>query len=199
MIADIVQAAPYDKQYKCLQTPGMEDYWLQVGPDPGIHIEIKYGIAPLETSLIDVGGVPTAINGPYRNLPEPSTVEPGKDFHCYRIDGVTQKERILQMNRKAHGGKIRSDLAFFEYECDGPSAPKCLEPEFLNEPSKGYDPNAPQVHHEVRKTDLRGCKWGTNSNKNAAVISAKLNGYLSNNYPTKAEVEQINTVPPYTP
>ena len=88
MIADIVQAAPYDKQYKCLQTPGTENYWLQVGPDPAIHIDINYGIAPLETSLIDVGGVPTAINGPYRNLPEPSTVEPGRRFWCDRINGV---------------------------------------------------------------------------------------------------------------
>jgi hypothetical protein len=55
------------------------------------------------------------------------------------------------------------------------------------------------VNHEVRRTDKRGCPWGTNANKNAAVISGKLNRALYNNYPSKEEVEQINKVPPYTP
>ena len=55
------------------------------------------------------------------------------------------------------------------------------------------------MNHVVRKTDKRGCPWGTNANKNAAVISGRLNRYFYNNPPLKAEVEQINKVPPYTP
>jgi hypothetical protein len=198
MIADVYGAAPYDKNYKCLPVAGTKDYWLQVGPDPAIHIDIKYGNAPLETSLIDVDGVPTAVSGPYRNLPEPSKVKVGGRFNCYYIDGVVQTERILQMNRKAHGGVIHSDLAGFTWPCNEPDNPICTEETELKAASEN-DPNAARVHHVVRKTDLRGCKWGTNSNKNAAVISRRLNGFLYNKYPTKEEVDQINAVPPYTP
>ncbi|TKD06383.1 hypothetical protein [Polyangium fumosum] len=203
-IPEVFGAAPYDKGYECQEVQGTKDWWLQVGPDPAIKIDIYYLDAPLETSLIDVNGVPTAINGPYRNLPEPSKVIPGKDFHCYHIDGVKQKERLLQVNRDAHKGdagegEIHSDLAGFEYECDGPGKLQCIEPLVLQEPSQGYDKNRAEVHHVVRARDLRGCDWGTNSNKNAVVISAKLNNYLKNKYPTKEEVDWVNAVPPYTP
>lgn len=63
----------------------------------------------------------------------------------------------------------------------------------------GYDPNAARVHHIVRRRDLRGCDWGTNANKNAAVISDKLNNRLKNYYPSANEVNQINNVAPYSP
>jgi len=58
--------------------------------------------------------------------------------------------------------------------------------------------DAARVHHVVRRTDPRGCKWGSNANGNAAVISRGLNGHLHNKYPLKEEVEQINKVPLYT-
>jgi hypothetical protein len=94
---------------------------------------------------------------------------------------------------------IHSDLAGFTYPCeDDCGKPKvCTEPLILN--TTGKDPNAAQVHHEVRKTDQRGCPWGTNSNRNAVVISARLNKHLYNNYPSAAEVIQVNKVPPYAP
>lgn len=200
LVPDVYGAAAYDKTYKCQQIKGTMDWWRQVGSDPAIKIDIKYQDAPLETSDIDINGVPTTINGPYRNLPEPSKVLPGKDFHCYYIDGVKQKKRILEVNKEAHGGVIHSDLAGFTWPClDKDKKPtKCTEEIELIEGSLDRA-KAPQVHHEVRRKDLRGCDWGTNSNKNAVVISAKLNNYLSNNYPTKDEVDRVNLVPAYTP
>ena len=51
----------------------------------------------------------------------------------------------------------------------------------------------------VRRKDLRNCSWGTNSNKNAVVISRKLNIYLTNNYPSAEEIKRVHLVPAYTP
>src|SRR5262249_19855814 len=51
----------------------------------------------------------------------------------------------------------------------------------------------------VRRVDKHSCPWGTNSNKNAAVISLKLNRFLWYKYPSEDEVVRINQVPPYTP
>jgi hypothetical protein len=47
--------------------------------------------------------------------------------------------------------------------------------------------------------DLRCCPWGTNSYKNAAVISRKLNGFFSNNNPPADEVKRLNDATAYTP
>jgi hypothetical protein len=207
MIAEVYGAAPYADNYKCEDIKGTDDWSLQVGSDPANKIIINYQAAPLETSLIDVEGVPTLeVNGPYRNLPQLITVKPGETFYCSTglvgADGGTlnQREWILQVNRAANDGGIRSDLAGFEYPCKDECGKwtKCTEPEFLKT-GPSNDPEAAQVHHVVRRKDLRKCDWGTNANKNAAVISRKLNIYLLNNYPSADEVNQINAVPPYTP
>jgi hypothetical protein len=179
-----------------------------VGPDSMQIVHIDLVDAPLQHPLIEVDAVPTiAVNGPYRNLPEPQDLAPGNDFYKNVVDknGVTieQKELILKVNRDANGGKIRSDLAGFEYPCNGPDKPMCVEKEFLKDPAdkttSQYDADAAQVHHVARRKDTRCCPWGTNSNTNAAVISRKLNIILTNSYPTAAEVLQINNVPPYQP
>ena len=47
--------------------------------------------------------------------------------------------------------------------------------------------------------DKRNCSWGTNSNKNAAVISRKLNRFLWNKNPPADEVKKLNNATPYTP
>ena len=124
------------------------------------------------------------------------------DFHCERIDNVEQWERILQVNRDAHGGKIHSDLAGFTYPCKKGCPEMCTEPFVLKDPKNTpnrYDPERAEVNHVVRATDKRSCLWGTSSNKNAAVISGRLNRHLYNNYPSKEEVEQINKVPAHMP
>ena len=112
---------------------------------------------------------------------------------------MNQKERILQINRAAHGGKVHSDLVGFTFPCKVNGTPTmCIEPDVLEDPA---DPNGtyPEVHHVVPVSDQRGCPWGTNSNKNAAVISRKLNQFLTNDYPPANEVVQINTAPVYAP
>jgi hypothetical protein len=49
----------------------------------------------------------------------------------------------------------------------------------------------------VPRGDKRCCPWGTNSYKNAAVISAKLNNYFTNNNPPVEEVNELNHAKPY--
>lgn len=200
-IGEVSGNAPFDKGYTC-QPVGNGDYTLQIGSDVANYITINYQAAPRQSPLIEIDGVPTEVNGPYRNLTEPQTVEPGEDFHCEKIDNFEQWERILQVNRDAHGGKIHSDLAGFTYPCKKGCPQMCTEPLVLKDPKNTpnrYDPERAEVNHVVRATDKRSCPWGTNSNKNAAVISGRLNRHLYNNYPSKEEVEQINKVPAYMP
>lgn len=208
-IAEVYGAAKYeDHPNTCKQVPGTEDFSLQVGPDVANKIFIRLGDAPLESSLIEVdGGAPLEVNGPYRNLPTPSEVAPGNTFHCAKINGVEQWEVILQANRDAHKndagvGEIHSDLAGFMYPCkECGKLTTCTEPLILKDPettSNQYDRNRAEVHHEVRAKDLRDCKWGTNANSNAVVISLRLNRHLSNRYPSATEVNMVNKVPPYT-
>lgn len=205
-VPDVVGAAAYDPKYpECHKADNGTDYWRQTGSDTANRFNVFFAEAPRETPLIDVNGVRTPIDGPYRDLPEPPVVKVGGDFKCasgmFKATGesMTQREWLLDVNKKAHGGEIHSDLAGFRYQCDDAcgKTTTCTEPLVLNL-TKG-SPDAAQVHHEVRKTDRRGCLWGTNSNRNAVVISARLNKHLYNTYPTAAEVIQVNKVPPYKP
>lgn len=187
--------AAYKKGYACQSVPGSKDYTLQIGPDIANKITIYYQKAPRQTPLIDVGGVPTEVNGRYRKLPEPATVEPGREFFCSNA----QRQAILQANRNANEGKLKSDLKGFTWPCEENGvATTCIEEEVLKE-SPPSDPNAAQVHHVVRRLDKRSCPWGTNSNKNAAVISRRLNRFLTNNEPGANEVTTINALPPSPP
>lgn len=184
--------AAYDPGYTC-QAVGNGDYTLQIGPDPANKLFIYLKDAPRQTPLIDINGVPTAVNGPYRNLAEPKTLGPGEVF------STKQRELILQVNHSNNGGMIRSDLAGFVYPCNKNDPSKmCTEPTFLKEGDPN-DPEAPEVHHVVRRKDQRCCSWGTNSNTNAVVISRKLNQFFLNKYPSADEVTWVNNVPAYTP
>lgn len=206
LVPDVVGASAYDKTHpECKKADNGIDYWRQIGPNIANKMNVFYAEAKRETPLIDVNGVRTAVNGPYRDVPEPPVVKVGGDFRCpsgmFNAEGksITQRDWLVEVNKKAHGGEIHSDLAGFTYLCDDGCGNRtiCTEPLVLNETGGG--PNAAQVHHEVRKTDQRSCVWGTNSNRNAVVISARLNKHLYNTYPTAAEVIQVNKVPPYTP
>jgi hypothetical protein len=208
-IAEVSGNAPFDKGYMCQPVAGTEDYTLQVGSDVANYITINYQAAPRQTPLTDINGVPTAVDGPYRDLTDPAQVAPGNMFEwpsgMFDADGgvIDQRRWVLQVNRNGNDGGIRSDLAGFEWPCKGSDGglTKCTEPEDLVDPEKkdaglGWEPVA-QVHHVVPRKDLRCCPWGTNSYKNAAVISAKLNNYLTNNNPPVAEVKQLNNAKPY--
>lgn len=202
-IAEVWGGPPYDKGYAC-QPVGNGDYTLQVGADVALKILINYQKAPRETPLIPVNGTPTEVNGPYRDLPAPDKLGVGRDFHCADVvNKGTQMDQwnwILQLNRTKHNGQIHSDLADFEYPCED-NGPMCIEKLVLKDPknTSQYDPDVAQVHHVVPRKDQRSCWWGTNSNKNAAVISRRLNAYLKNKYPPADEVVKINSVAPYPP
>jgi hypothetical protein len=212
-IAEVSGNAPFDKGYTC-QPVGNGDYTLQIGSDVANYITINYQPAPRQSPLVEVDGVPTEVNGPYRNLMEPPTLGTGQPFNKCDSgmpgpDGgtLTQREWILQVNRNANGGKIRSDLAGFKWLCKRKDEnckvveEECEEPPFLDEPdikAAYLDPQA-QVHHVVPMKDKRHCAWGTNSNKNAAVISTKLNKYFTNNNPPEEEVKKLNAATAYTP
>jgi hypothetical protein len=204
-IGEVSGNAPFDKGYMC-QPDGADNYTLQIGPDVANQIVINYQAAPRQTPLTDVNGMPTEVNGPYRNLTDPADVGPGSDFYgnSGMPDGdggtLTQQKWILQVNRNANDGGIRSDLAGFTWDCEGADGgkTKCVEPDVLPDP---LDPVAtkPNVHHVVPMKDKRCCPWGTNSYKNAAVISRGLNEFLTNNDPSVEEVKQLNSAKPYPP
>ncbi len=211
-IGEVSGNAPYDKGYMC-QPDGVGNYTLQVGSDVANKIVINYQAAPRQTPLTEINGMPTEVNGPYRNLTDPADVGPGNDF--YRNSGVSdgdggvlrQREWVLQVNRKNNGGKIRSDLAGFKWACKGADGglTTCEELDFLvdPDPAKQTPPFYPgavaQVHHVVPMKDLRCCPWGTNSYKNAAIMSAELNQYFTNNNPPVEEVKTLNNAKAYTP
>jgi hypothetical protein len=200
-IAEVSGAVPYHKGYTC-QPVGNGDYTLQVGPDVANKITINYQAAPRQTPLIEINGMPAEVNGPYRNLTEPQELGPGNDFYRDTVDknGNTIKQRalILQVNSDAHGGKIHSDLAGFMFPCEKGKPKLCPEPDVLEEPPDWLDAKA-EVHHVVPMKDKRCCPWGTNSNKNAAVISHKLNVHFTNNDPPVEEVEKLNNAAAYAP
>jgi hypothetical protein len=182
-IAEVYGAAPFDEGYTC-QPVGNGDYTLQVGPDVANKITIHYQPAPRQTPLVEIDGVPTEVSGPYRNLVEPADVGPGNKFDrdsgMVDADGgsLEQRQWVLEVNRKKNGSQIHSDLAGFTWPCKGEDGglTTCEEPDFLGDPDKKpleYPATEAQVHHVVPVKDERCCPWGTNSYKNAAVISAQ--------------------------
>jgi hypothetical protein len=195
---------PYDPGYTC-KPDGVGNYWLQIGPDTANRTWIFYDKAPRQTPFIPVDGVPTEVSGPYRNLVDPPDVGIANEFEANSgvSDGeggfLTQKQWIVAVNKKNHGdNKIHSDLAGFMFPCEKGKPELCPEPDVLGEPSWLRDAD-PQVHHVVPMKDPRCCPWGTNTYKNAAVISAKLNRYFKNNDPPAEEVKRLNNAKAYTP
>ena len=219
LIGEASETTQYAKGYEC-QPDGVGNYWLQTGSDPSVRTWIYYQNAPRQTPLVEVDGMQVEVNGPYRNLPEPPTLGLAQPFNkCFsgmvdeNGDGLSQRDYILQVNRNAHMndagvGEIHSDLAGFKWPCERVDedcktvVEECEEPLVLADPDKPapFDPGSiAQVHHAVPMMDKRSCAWGTNSNKNAAVISTKLNKWLSNKNPPPEEVKQLNKAPAYTP
>ncbi|MDI3289338.1 hypothetical protein [Polyangium sp. 15x6] len=209
-IAEVFGAAPYDKNHACELVAGTENYRLQVGSDVANEIFINYQDAPRQTPLVVVDGMPTEVSGPYRDLSDPADVAPGYKFDrnsgMVNADGgfLEQREWVLAVNRKKNGGMIRSDLAGFKFPCKKGEPAICTEPDFLEAPdseekSPFFADTVAQVHHVVPMKDKRCCPWGTNSYQNAAVISAKLNRFFTNNDPLEEEVKRLNNAAAYAP
>lgn len=211
-IGEVSGNAPYDEGYMCQPVASTGDYTLQIGSDVANYITINYQAAPRQTPLVEVDGVPTEVSGPYRNLVDPAGVGPGDKFNLNSgmVDSeggaLDQQGWVLEVNRNANDGGVRSDLAGFTWPCKGQDGgdTTCVEPDILEDPkseekSPFYADTGAQVHHVVPMKDLRCCPWGTNSYKNAAVISAKLNRYFTNRNPPADEVKQLNGAKAYTP
>lgn len=204
LIGKVSGNAPYDPGYKC-QPDGVGNYWLQIGADVANRTWIFLDNAPRQSPFIDVNGVPTEVSGPYRNLVDPNEIEPGNKFDrpsgMFNEEGhaLNQQKWVIAVNKKNHSdNKVHSDLAGFMFPCEKGKPELCPEPDVLGEPSWLADAE-PQVHHVVPMKDPRCCPWGTNTYKNAAVISAKLNRHFSNNDPPAEEVLRLNNAKAYTP
>lgn len=130
-----------------------------------------------------------------------------------------QRRQIREINLNSplnQTGKLRSDFTGFCW----PKKPntQCTEtfqgsnickeqPELVTFPFSA--PNAAQVHHIMPRTDPRRCACGTNSIRNAALISRSLNIYFSNadretlvsncndGTPVKTEIEFANDLQPH--
>lgn len=114
-------------------------------------------------NLIGVASVLTAmrpnVKTNYSNLKEPRNVGPGKKFT------QAQKARILEANRQANGGVLRSDL----------SRQQLANPV---QSQRGVPATMHQAEIDHIKPRSRG---GTNSNSNAQVLSKKENINKSDN------------------
>ncbi len=105
---------------------------------------------PLSISMSNDG---IELVGPYSYLPDSPGVAPGKDFDA------TQKQRIVQENRKKNGGVVRSDLSGRE-----------LAPPQQHTQGTSPPPDEWQIDHICPKSF-----GGTNSYANAQVLARSEN------------------------
>jgi len=119
------------------------------------------------TYIPDLFGPPPGPNGypgPYGNLEDPPNVGPGKDFT------PEQKKKIYDENRRRNGGKLLDD-----------DTGQPLEPPKKSRRGVKPPPNEAQVDHIIPKKPANpNIPPGTNSYKNAKVISRQRNRAKSN-------------------
>ena len=121
-------------------------------PLPGELVKAK--LKPSTTAILTKNKIPEW-KGPvdYSDILDSKTVGPGKVFT------PAQKAKILEKNRNANGGLLRSDI-------DG----TILDAPAKDMPGTKTNMNSAQVDHKIAKS-----KRGTNSNSNAQVVSKEQN------------------------
>jgi hypothetical protein len=102
-------------------------------------------------------------NGPYKDIKDGTTVEPGRDFT------QAQKRKIIEANRERNGGRLRSDDPLDPHQ-DLSDPVKSVSPGMGGGPQ---DPAMAAVDHNVSKA-----AGGSNSYGNARVISQDYNNLL---------------------
>ena len=107
---------------------------------------------------------PTGYPGPYGHLEDPPNVGPGEDF------SKDQKKQYYDENRRRNGGQLLDD-----------DTGEPLEPPKKSRKGVKPPPNEAQVDHIIpKKPSDPNIPPGTNSNKNAKIISRKRNREKSN-------------------
>jgi RHS repeat-associated protein len=171
----VESAAAYGEAHNTMQAVGVEAQNMKseiegtVSQVPGLNVAFNVmdasqakttgetmqhlGKAALNANSIPVVGGGKGGGGKYSNLPEPKNVGAGKKFT------QTQKANMLEANRQANGGVLRSDLS--GKKLDNPVQSK-----------KGVKANMNQAEVDHMKAKSKG---GTNSNSNAQILSKQEN------------------------
>jgi len=122
-------------------------------------------------------------NGPYKALRIPTRLAfgPGLDF------AETTKNLVLATNKGLMNNNT-SDA--WDLSANGQPHLDYFDPLYQGGPV--YD-QTPQIDHIIPRVDIKGCACGPNTSANALVISAKLNGEMSNNsaHPTRQAILQF--------
>jgi hypothetical protein len=123
----------------------------------------------VHTFYVVAGEIPVLVHnsGPYGNIPDPPSVGPGKNFT------QAQKQAILDANRQANGGVLRSDISGQE-----------LVPSQKSQSGVTPPSNEAQIDHMTPRNPADpSVAPGTNSNSNAQVASRAENRAKSNACP----------------
>lgn len=139
------------------------------------------------------------ICGPYGNIPD----TPAQGFHG-AIFSSFHRAKVVQQNFVENVPLVRSDILgansilmqhySFQEQCQK------LHDKTIGSIVSGF-PNkaAPRlcyavVHHIIPRLDTNGCPCGSNSNRNALVISNRVNGLLSNQPPPQALLDYVVSI-----
>ena len=207
-IGEVSGNAPYDKGYTCQPVGSTATTRCRSARMSRTRSTINYQAAPRQTPLIEVNGMPTEVNGPYRNLTEPADVGPGHDVlqqqrhrrrrrrfpHPERVDppGQPQRDttaRFTPISRASRGLVRRtavrrraSSRTFLEIRRTPP-----VTRSRAGAPRRAHEGQAPlPVGHELEQ------ERGGHLARSSTV-------YLTNNDPPAEEVMQLNNAPAYTP
>ncbi len=138
------------------------------------------------------------VQGPHALMPDKWYEQPGGDLtevferepvaggrftRLYLGDGATVYPPQIVLIRA--GNRLKGTTYQYASDLLRPGAEELLKFEYFqgsldNRPWRRY-PYGPQVDHIVPRVDKNGCPCGTNSSKNAHVISAQLNAEMGNN------------------
>ncbi|MBL9023380.1 MAG: hypothetical protein JNL21_14365 [Myxococcales bacterium] len=147
------------------------------GPNKALTIDGSYAklVNPINPQFATVVYLPPAYGREFSTL----------TFSHNGTVYVSQIERIRNWNKARFGGPSNANTWYTDLKTGNDPAMIALETAscggVLNNSANAPWECKPQVHHMIPRVDENGCDCGPNSAENALVISAKLNGEMSNN------------------